>query len=267
MDLEKDIYVALSIINGKEDINKLGNYNLVYRNSNENLGEYFKHFPIKNGNVLTILSSGDQVLQSVYCGAKNIYTFDYNPLAIYMGKLKISSLYHLDYNSFMNYFNNYDISYYKKIRDYLDDNTRLFWDKIYKNIKYRNQFDHFIQLGNNYNSKESYSYYNNYYETQNKIDNVSINYYCTDVYDILNFLPSNIKLDAVFLSNIFDWMNLKNKVRYPLFIKKELFNYMNDDGMIAVYSSVNGYKDTPLDIIFNDYINVDSKNKVLVYKK
>ena len=80
-------------------------------------------------------------------------------------------------------------------------------------------------------------------------------------------MPSNIKLDAVFLSNIFDWMNLKNKVRYPLFIKKELFNYMNDDGMIAVYSSVNGYKDTPLDIIFNDYINVDSKNKVLVYKK
>ena len=65
MDLEKDIYVALSIINGKEDINKLSNYNLVYRNSNENLGEYFKQFHIKNGNVLNILSSGDQVLQSV----------------------------------------------------------------------------------------------------------------------------------------------------------------------------------------------------------
>lgn len=267
MDLEKDICIALLLLDGKEDINKLGNYNLVYGNSNENLGRYFKFFPIKDGNVLTVLSSGDQVLQSVYCGAKNIYAFDYNPLAIYMGKLKICSLNYLNYNDFMSYFTNYEISYYKKIRDYLDNDTKLFWDKIYENIKYKYQFDNFIQSVNNNISKESYANYNNYYETQDKMDNVSIKYCCSDAYDIFNFIPSNVKFDAVFLSNIFDWMDQEKKIKYPLFIKKDLVHFMKDNGMIAVYSSVNGYKDTPLDIIFTDYINVDSKNRVLVYKK
>ena len=268
MDLEKDIYIALLLLDGNEDVNKLGNYNLVYGNTNENLAGYFKYFPIKDGNILTIASSGDQILQSVFCGAKEIHAFDYNPLAIYMAKLKVCAFNYLDYQDFNDYILNFDVSYYKKIREYLDNDTRLLWDQIYNNIRYNNQLDNLIIVVNNSRLKKGlYSEYKNYYDTKKKLKNVDINYYCADVYDILNHIPSDIKFDAAFLSNIFDWMNQDKKFKYPLFIKKDLDSFMKDNGMIAVYCSVNGYKDTPLDIIFTDNINADSKNRVLVYKK
>ena len=274
MDIEKDIFIARQIIKGNYDF-KENHYNTVYNMTNEQLGLYFKYFPIKDGNVLTVLGSGDHVLQAACCGAKSIYAFDYNPLALYMAKLKIKSLSILERNEFLNYFYNtdykryFDINYYKKVRDYLDSDTIKFWDSIYSNFNNHEITDNLINNGDSYINRSEDGFLNRhkYYLTKNNLENIDIKYLCSDVFDILDKIPSDIKFNAVFLSNIFDWMNLNAAVKYPLFIKRDLDKYLYNDALVAVHSSVNGATSNALSIIFEDKIEYDEYNKVIVYKK
>ena len=274
MDIEKDIFIARQIIKGNYNF-KEKHYNTVYNMTNEQLDLYFKYFPIKDGNVLTVLGSGDHVLQSACCGAKSIYAFDYNPLALHMAKLKIKSLSILERNEFLNYLYNvdykryFDVSYYKKIRDYLDNDTMKFWDSLYSYFNNHEITDNLIKNGDSYINRSEDGFLNRdkYYLTKNNLDNVDINYFCSDVFDVLEKLPSDIKFNAAFLSNIFDWMNLEDAVKYPLFIKRDLDKYLYKDALIAVHSSVNGATSNALSIIFEDKIEYDNHNKVIVYKK
>ncbi len=274
MDIEKDIFIARKII--QENYNfKEGHYNTIYNMTNEKLGLYFKYFPINDGNVLTVLGSGDHVLQAVCCGAKSIYAFDYNPLALHMAKLKIKSLSILERNEFLNYFYNtdykryFDINYYKKVRDYLDSDTTRFWDSLYREFNNYEITDNLINNGDSYINRSNLGFLNRdkYYLTNNNLENIDIKYLCLDVFDILDKLPSDIKFNAVFLSNIFDWMNLNAAVKYPLFIKRDLDKYLYNDALVAVHSSVNGATSNALSIIFEDKIEYDEYNKVIVYKK
>ena len=274
MDIEKDIFIARKII--QENYNfKEGHYNTIYNMTNEKLGLYFKYFPINDGNVFTVLGSGDHVLQAVCCGAKSIYAFDYNPLALHMAKLKIKSLSILERNEFLNYFYNtdykryFDVSYYKKVRDYLDSDTARFWDSIYSNFNNHEITDNLINNGDSYINRSAIGFLNRdkYYLTKNNLEDVDIKYLCSDVFDVLDKLPSDIKFNAVFLSNIFDWMNLEDAVKYPLFIKRDLDKYLSNGALVAVHSSVNGATSNALSIIFEDKIEYDEYNKVIVYKK
>ena len=274
MDIEKDIITACEIIKGNYNF-KEGYYNTVYNMTNEQLDLYFKYFPIKNGNILTVLGSGDHVLQASCCGAKSIYAFDYNPLALHMAKLKIKSFSILERNEFLNYFYNteykkyFDVYYYKKVRDYLDSDTTRFWDSLYREFNNYEITDNLINNGDSYINRSNLGFLNRdkYYLTKNNLENIDIKYLCLDVFDILDKLPSDIKFNAVFLSNIFDWMNLNAAVKYPLFIKRDLDKYLYNDAIVAVHSSVNGATSNALSIIFEDKIEYDNHNKVIVYKK
>lgn len=274
MDLEKDIFIARKIIQGNYNF-KEGHYNTVYNMTNEKLVLYFKYFPIKDGNVFTVLGSGDHVLQAVCCGAKNIYAFDYNPLALYMAKLKIKSLSILERNEFLNYLYNidykryFDVSYYKKVRDYLDSYTMKLWDSLYNDFNNHEITDNLINNGDSYINRSEDGFLNRdkYYLTKKNLENVDINYFCSDVFDVLEKLPSDIKFNAAFLSNIFDWMNLEDAVKYPLFVKRDLDKYLCKDALVAVHSSINGATSNALSIIFEDKIEYDNHNKVIVYKK
>ncbi len=276
MDLEKDIEVALQFLKGNYSARGKNHCDMIYGMTNEKLALYFKYFPIKDGNVFTVLGSGDFVLQSACFGAKSIYTFDYNPLSLHMGKLKIKSMDVLEWNEFINYYYNsnnlgyFKLKYYKKIREYLDNDTRIFWDAIYSNVRLESQItDNLIMVDslNKNRSIDGFLHKDNYYLTKNNLKNIDIKYYCSDVFDILSKIPNDTKFDAVFLSNIFDWMNFEEKIKYPLFIKRDLDNHLDNDAMVAVHSSVNGNISNVLNIVFEDVIDVDKCDKVIVYKK
>ena len=276
MDLEKDIEVALQFLKGNYSARGKNHCDMIYGMTNEKLALYFKYFPIKDGNVFTVLGSGDFVLQSACFGAKSIYTFDYNPLSLHMGKLKIKSMDVLEWNEFINYYYNsnnlgyFKLKYYKKIREYLDNDTRIFWDAIYSNVRLESQItDNLIMVDslNKNRSIDGFLHKDNYYLTKKNLKNIDIHYYCFDVFDVLSKIPDNIKFNAVFLSNIFDWMNFEDKIKYPLFIKRDLDKRLDNDAMVAVHSSVNGNISNALNIVFEDVIEVDKHDKVLVYKK
>ena len=129
--------------------------------------------------------------------------------------------------------------------------------------------DNLINNGDSYINRSNLGFLNRdkYYLTKNNLENIDIKYLCLDVFDILDKLPSDIKFNAVFLSNLFDWMNLEAAVKYPLFIKRDLDKYLYNDALVAVHSSVNGATSNALSIIFEDKIEYDNHNKVIVYKK
>ena len=80
-------------------------------------------------------------------------------------------------------------------------------------------------------------------------------------------LPKGVKFDGIFLSNIYDWLNYQNQERYIAFVKKELVNYLTDRGLIAVYYPVGGCNDKYLDNVFDDFIDMGSRGKTIIYKK
>ena len=273
-DLKKDIAVALEFLKHNYSARGKNHYDMIYGMTNERLDLYFKYFPIKDSNVLTVLGSGDFVLQSACEGAKKIYAFDYNPLALYMARLKIISMSSLKWNDFRNFFYNenyqgyYNTKYYKKVREYLDEDTRLFWDEIYSNVRSESEItNNLIMIDSLNKSISGFLNEDKYYLTRENLKDISVNYYCSDVFDVLSKIPNDIKFNVVFLSNIFDWMRLEDAVRYPLFIKRDLYKYLNNKGMVAVHSSVNGNISNVLNIIFEDVINVGKRDKVIVYKK
>ena len=275
MSLDSDIKVALEFIKSKGIIRKENNYKTVYNITNEDLDLYFKYFPIQGGNVLSVLDSGDYVLQAGFCGAKSVFAFDNNPLALHMAKLKITSLRVLEYQEFLNFCYNddhkgyFDISYYKKVREYLDRDVMMFWDILYSNFKAHDIFQNLLNNGLVYKNMGKYGFLNgdNYYLTKDNLNNMDIKYYCSDIFDVLSKLPVDTKFNSVFLSHIFNNMELKDAVKYPLFIKRDLDKYLYKDAMVAVHSSFHGITSDVLNIVFEDVIEYDKDNKVIVYKK
>ena len=50
----------------------------MYKGTNENLTKIFRRYDFKDKDVLSVLSSSDQMMSSYYLGASNVDTFDRN---------------------------------------------------------------------------------------------------------------------------------------------------------------------------------------------
>lgn len=116
-------------------------YSLLYCNSNENLTSMMSNLIKEGDSVLTVASSGDHYLSSVLYGATRTDIFDINQLTYYFTYFKIASLMILDleeYRAFLEIGPHLlDKTIYQKVRDYLDSNTRMFFDYIMQNrMKY-----------------------------------------------------------------------------------------------------------------------------------
>lgn len=205
-DLEKDIKAALILLEkGYISATDFINYSGVFLKTNEDLGGYFKYFPIQDGVVSTIIGSGDHILQAMKDKPKEIHAFDKNIFAIYMAKLKIGACLSLDLNKFQDYFeyfgkNFLNENYYKIIREYLDDDTRMFWDEIYTKGNIRKRYNSFfIATGNSNIGPNSFEKEKNYEKTRENIDSVKIKYYPLEFFEMFKNIDSKIKFDAIFL--------------------------------------------------------------------
>lgn len=273
LNVLEDIKVGLDFLNGNSKNYIMTQYSLPFATTNENIDLYFPYFPINNGTVLTVASSGDHILEAVKNNSKKIYAFDINPFSLYVSMLKVAACKSLDYLKFIDFFYNenfhfFSKSYYKIIREYLDSKSRKFWDDMYYYGNLEDGTFDFVMLEHFRfnNSENSFRKEENYYSLQHKIQNANINYYHSDVFNILNFIPKNIQFDSIFLSNIFDWLK-NNKKQYVNFIKSQLSTYLKKDGMIAVYVSSNGYYNSSLEKEFDDIINISKHNKVVTHVK
>ena len=207
-----------------------------YFSTNENL-KYIKSFDIKDKDVLTICGSGDHAFMSLINGAKRVDTFDTNPLQYYILELKRAAILGLSKEDYLKFFpiygsnpeERYNIKYYKLIRDYLHEESKLFWDKIYSTNNYDKLyllelFSYSLELGSNYTLE--------YDLLKRRLLEDSIKFYYTDIYHISNCVnPNTYKL--IMLSNVFDHIYQHkeyNEIEYLNLIEKEYIPLLTNDG-------------------------------------
>lgn len=223
-----------------------GDLSKVYSMTTENINGYMKLFDIKDKDVLTVAGSGDHMFNAYSFGARNVTLFDINPLTFYHINLKKEAIKSLSYEEFIDFFgilyqDDYlDKSIYKRLEKRLNQNTREFYDFLYKkygrnSINYALYFDFksdidLIKKINNYMDDD------NYYKLANILRKKNEKNIICDVKNLKDYIGNN-KYDFIFLSNINDYLirmygdNCLEKYK-DLIIS--LTDNLNDNGIIEV---------------------------------
>lgn len=234
--------------------NTLHNFDKVYPTTNENLDLLFKAIDVKDKNVLTVGSSGDQVIYSITNGAKNVVCFDINPFVEHFCNYKIATIKSLDYGEFLRCFQ-FDMPYfyeklmfnllsyrtYSRISHNLPENSKLFWDQYFM----EKEMLHNFTLGAPDVTFKTYMYSaEDYKKVKDALMGFKgeIKFITSDVFDIASHLSKKDKFDCVFLSNIIDYQALNRMTRDGKIagvtryknMCDELSEFMTDDGKIQI---------------------------------
>ncbi|MBE6154538.1 MAG: DUF3419 family protein [Firmicutes bacterium] len=125
-NIETNLYEASLICEGMCCYNT--EFSKIYPFTTENISGYIDYFDLNNKSLLTVGSSGDQILNAFYNGARDITLFDINEYAKYYVYLKISAILSLSYNEFKLFFFKHTTSPFKQ-------NEYMFSKEIFKKIK------------------------------------------------------------------------------------------------------------------------------------
>lgn len=237
---ESDSVIAQKIVglsrNNYSDKSLFSNTSQIYIKSNERINDYINYLRNKK-DVLSVIASGDQIINMVLNGSKNIDAFDISVFPKYYLFLKLGALKCLTREQYLDFFyrldkddEEYDDMYYDLIRYNLDSNTKEFWTSLidfydWKEITSSPLFsseeidvsDVIIQ--NEYLENDKYS------KLKNIIDNVNINTFNGNIFD----LEFKDKYDLIYLSNIIYYNNIKK-------YKELMDSYkLNPNGIILSY--------------------------------
>lgn len=246
----------------------------IYRFTNEDITSYFHHLQNKK-NVLSVIGSGNQILNTILGGTRVVDCFDISIFPEYYLYLQIASVIALSKEDYINYFlsDDREILFSDDLYDLISDNLvgkyKEFWDTLYT-------FDDGIDIYNSLLFRQDVYYRNveiernpylqddNYEKLKHilKTESIQIN---PTVTNILN-TRFNKEYDLVNLSNIL--------VYY--FGKREYIDYLKnnfsltDNGEIINYfydmSKENEDEFSQL-LNPNSYIEKIGDRKLLVYKK
>lgn len=222
VDINDSIYKASTICDGK--FYYVSEFSKIYTFTTENVSGYIDYFDFNNKNLLTVGSSGDQVLNAFYNGARDITLFDINEYAKYYVYLKIAAILSLSYKEFQLFFFKHGISSFErnrcmflkglfnKIKDnlrILDYESYLFFDELFSvydaNIIRERLFDddedrNKVIIGFNNYLKDEDSY--------NRMKSIIKKIYFTYING--NIFEDDIdgRFDNIFLSNLCSVTNL-----------------------------------------------------------
>ena len=208
--------------------------------TNESL-EYISKFDIKDKNVLTVCGSGDHAFMSLINGASHVDTFDYNPLQYYLLCLKCAAIKALTKEEYLKYFpisggnilENYNIKYYERIREYLEDDARVFWDIVYQAERHRiyllSKFSYNIRFESNYTRQ--------YDLLKERLFENPIDFKLSDLFSLPNIIDKKCAL--IMFSNIYDHLSLRDdnykEEDYYKFIIDNILSMLEDDGSVVFH--------------------------------
>lgn len=210
----------------------------IYKMANEDVSIY-KDYLKNSKRILSVISSGDQIIESITSEKKIIDCFDISKYPKYYLMLKLTALKALKKEDYVKLF----------IESPLTTLDEYYDDLYYENIRKPNDFIY---------KSLSYLKDENYYKLRKNIENAELNFYEGDIFTLVSSLTS--KYDLVYLSNIIDYANKKD---YKNLLSK--FN-LNDNGVVLsyIFSHVKKYSD------FLDMCEVKEDSKedrgVLIYK-
>ncbi len=195
-------------------------FNSIYPFTTENIAGYLEEICLVGKKVLTITGSGDHVFNTLAQGAREITTFDVNPLCEYYLDLKFQAMKNLDYSDFLEFLlflgkNSLNYEIFKKLN--LQDNSLEFFEKKYYEVSYDGKVMRNSSLFNNKyfvpKSKIRENIYLDkviYRKVQDILDDVSIRFINSNLKD----LEVKEEFDYLFLSNVADYLNLMFEDNY-----------------------------------------------------
>ena len=189
----------------------------IYKMANEDVSIY-KDYLKNSKRILSVISSGDQIIESITSEKKIIDCFDISKYPKYYLMLKLTALKALKKEDYVKLF----------IESPLTTLDEYYDDLYYENIRKPNDFIY---------KSLSYLKDENYYKLRKNIENAELNFYEGDIFTLVSSLTS--KYDLVYLSNIIDYANKKD---YKNLLSK--FN-LNDNGVVLsyIFSHVKKYSD------------------------
>ena len=269
LTIDDKIKLAIDLCNKKKI--KSNQFKYLYPFTTENINGYIDLFDLRDKTLLTVGSSGDQVLNAIFMDCKDITLYDICPFTkeyFYLKMALIMQTTRLGYLQFLCY-KNYPIWPFKNCKSF----DKITFDKIYEYLKYIDEESSyfwqqlFIYINNkdvrkglfnpdeyNYRVVSKMNRYlisdDEYNSLRDKIDKVCLQFENGDIFDI----DMNNKYDNIWLSNIAAYLNLDSF--------KEIFDKMSimlkDDGKLLVSYLYDTDVDTPC---------IDEKNNIYSIKE
>ena len=229
----------------------LGGFERVYSMTNEHLYAMFENLDVKNKDILTVGSSGDQILYSILFGAKNITCFDVNPFVKYFYDYKVATIKAFNYTNFsaIAHFNPWRTEHvhwqremlsaavYKKISCYLPEDSKFFWDNIFvENNSVHGFFAEYPEyLPDTYfRNKEIYRALRGAL----KKNDCAVSFVTSDITNFIDKVGTEKKYDLILLSNIYFYFSRERDTskRVKLFyrIVKNYEQLLKPNGKIQI---------------------------------
>lgn len=219
----------------------------LYSFSNEDLTSFFKNMDVSGKSVLTVGSSGDQVLSAIMSGASRITLVDANPMSLPYTELKLAAAKILSFEEFKKYFTRehiFDHKYYAKVSHDLSPRSREFWDEImlntsdYQDAFFKNIFQQQLFMESGRDHMSYFKSEQNFLKLKENIPNCDVDFICAE----FNQFPSKItdKYDLIMLSNLVTYLDCYQRFWY---ITKKLSRNLRLDGKMQVnYEFDKSYK-------------------------
>ena len=221
--LNEDISLAQQIVSRKiiPQRHIYSDISGIYKGTNEDIfaKPYIDTLKDKK-RILSVISSGDQIINSILFGSKDIEGYDISRFPKYYLMLKLAAIRGLTKEEFLNFFFG-DIhnelfceELYAKLYPYLNDESRIFWDSLFdffdpcelnESLLFRSDImNKNIMIRNN-----PYLKGENFDIVKSKIKGIKIKFHNGNIFDLIN---SDMKgFNLVNLSNIIHYYKVENK--------------------------------------------------------
>ncbi len=211
--------VAQSIVRGNySNLNGKTTFHsesFIYKKTNEKLNEFIDLL-LNKDKVLSVIGSGDQILNTLLTKPSKIDAFDISVFPKFFLKLKIASIKSLSRDEYIKFFFSttetgldeyYDDLYFDKIRKELDSETEDFWTYLFQYNDWYDIYNSTLFSSESVIEEQAlvqnkYLENDEYYKLREILQNAEINYIESNLLD----LRINDTYDLIYLSNILEYV-------------------------------------------------------------
>lgn len=201
-----------SNLNGK---NTFHSESFIYKKTNEKLNEFIDLL-LNKDKVLSVIGSGDQILNTLLTKPSKIDAFDISVFPKFFLKLKIASIKSLSRDEYIKFFFSttetfldeyYDDLYFDKIRKKLDIEAEDFWTYLFQYNDWYDIYNSTLFSSDSVFEEQAIiqnKYLDNdeYYHLRDILQSAQINYIESNLLD----LKINDTYDLIYLSNILEYV-------------------------------------------------------------
>ena len=203
----------------------------IYAHTNEKIASLMGKMN-KVESALTVGASGDQLLNLMAKGIYNVDTFDINTYVNYYINLRLAAIKEIkDIQELWYFLFDMHAKGYKESEKSLDSDSYQFWHYLFGRYAYiedikvklfRGDVDEVDIMDNNY-----YLNCNILQEMKKDLKHLNRNNFNTHLFNLHSFIQDK-KYDAIFLSNIYDYVDTVKFLRYLRILRE----YLNKNGVI-----------------------------------